>query len=101
MRRAGKDACRSAIFRMLKDLHVHGRESRYVEHLFGSVYELKPRARGREAGGARAYIVRIVGGRFALCRAECKHDTDADRAMLGWVARWVRALEERGDELID
>ncbi len=62
-----------AIGKMLKDLLLHGTESRYLNGITGyPILELKTRSRGGETGGARVYLYRADDEEFHVCAAEIK-----------------------------
>lgn len=83
MRAAGQRAAVTAIIRMVRDLKVSGRESRYALPLKGlPLWELKTRSRGGEKGGARVYFFWRVDGIPVLCGAEVKDDDEASRHLL-------------------
>jgi hypothetical protein len=78
LNRKGQNKCVTAMIRMIADLREKGNESRYLKHLGGSLYELKTRT---PVGGARVYFF-IADGVAVLCRAECKKENAASKALL-------------------
>ncbi len=82
LKRSGHHECIQQMVRMVADLKNFGTESRFFKGLGGPLVELKARSRGGDKGGARIYLFRGVGNTFFLCRAECKHDNQADAILL-------------------
>ena len=82
LRRTGHHECIQQIIRMVVDLKTYGTDSRFFKGLGGPLSELKSRARGGDKGGARVYLFRGLNDTFFLCRAECKHENEADAVLL-------------------
>ena len=82
LRRTGHHECILQMIRMVNDLKTHGVDSRFFKGLGGPLVELKSRARGGDKGGARIYLFRGANDTFFLCRAECKHENNADAVLL-------------------
>jgi hypothetical protein len=78
LNRKGQNKCVTAMIRMIADLREHGKKSRYVKHLGGSLFELKTRT---PVGGARVYFF-IASSTAVLCRAECKKENAASKTLL-------------------
>ena len=73
-----------------RDLRQNGRDSRYVKHIRGPIYELKTRT---PQGGARVYFFRTNTESFMLVRAEVKREINADTTILDDVAEIIHAFE--------
>ena len=62
-----------AIIEMLEDLHLFGRDSRYVRKMKTPlVWELKTQSRGGVKGGARVYFFVDQDEQIIVVNAECK-----------------------------
>lgn len=68
---------------MIADLQQHGRQSRYLKHEAGPVWELKTRT---PEGGMRIYVAQLTDTVWGLGRAECKDNDAASDDLLDWVA---------------
>jgi hypothetical protein len=79
---------------MIADLRAHGNESCYLKHLGGSLYELKTRT---PVGGARVYFF-IASGVAVLCRAECKKENAASKALLLDTVNFMNEYSEGDDD---
>ena len=62
--------------------------------LGGPLVELKSRSRGGDKGGARIYLFRGLNDTFFLCRAECKHEAQADAVLLADTAEIASAYRD-------
>ena len=82
---------------MTRDLRQNGKDSRYVKHLGGPIYELKTRT---PQGGARVYFFRSQTESFVLARAEVKRENNADDTILADVAEIIEAFENGNLNLI-
>lgn len=82
LKHTGHHECVAQIIRMIGDLKENGLDSRFFKAFGGPVAELKSRSRGGDKGGARVYLFRGPEDTFFLCRAECKHENDADAVLL-------------------
>ncbi len=70
---AGKQRGVSMMIKMLSDLHVQGRNSRYLVKLESSpIWELKSTSRGGEVGGARIYLFLVEGDGAGIVNCEIK-----------------------------
>jgi hypothetical protein len=73
----GKNEAVSVMIGMLRELHVNGRECRFLKPLQGyPLCELKPRIRGGQKGGARVYLWIVDDGAAGIVNCEVK-DNDA------------------------
>lgn len=82
---------------MMDDLLENRRESRYVKHLMGPLYELKTRTGD---GGARVYFFRLNKDSFVLVRAEVKKENEATETLLSDVLDVIEAVKEEKDVLV-
>ena len=98
LKRSGHHHCIGQMVRMVADLKNFGIDSRFCKGLGGPLLELKTRSRGGDKGGARIYSFRGVQDTFFLCRAECKHDNQADAILLADTAEIATAY--RNGQLI-
>ncbi len=87
----GKIKCLNKMIEMTSDLYLYGLDSRYVKHLFSSVFELKSRT---VDGGARVYFIATENQEFVLTRAECKKQDTASIDLLNDTADILVALEQ-------
>lgn len=94
---AGKNRSVSRMIAMMNDLRSNGRESRYVKHLMGPLFELKTRT---PDGGARVYFFRLNEDSFVLVRAEVKKENEATEGLLSDVLDVIEAVKEEKDVLI-
>lgn len=77
LNRNGRNAAVSMMIRMLRDLHVNGRECQFIKPLTGyPLQELKSNARGGERGGARVYFWLLEDDAAGVVNCEVK-DNDA------------------------
>jgi phage-related protein len=81
---------------MVRDLQHSGRNSRFVKHLGGAVYELKTRT---PQGGARVYFFQTDEHEFVLTRSEVKLENQASLRLLEDTAEIIEALEQGKDIL--
>ena len=93
----GKNLSVSRMITMINDLRAHGRESRYVKHLGGPLFELKTRTR---EGGVRVYFFRLNEDSFVLVRAEVKKENEATEALLSDILDVIEAVKQGKDILI-
>jgi phage-related protein len=93
----GKNLSVSRMIAMIDDLRKHGRESRYVKHLGGPLFELKTRTRD---GGARVYFFRLNEDSFVLVHAEVKKENEATETLLSDVLDVIEAVKQEKDILI-
>lgn len=93
--RHGQQECVNKMVAMVADLHFYGIGSRYLKWFAGGVGELKSRTR---VGGARVYLFRVGEDEFALTRAECKDESEADEQLVDWTFE-VAALFRQGIEV--
>jgi phage-related protein len=82
---------------MMDDLRQNGRESRYVKHLGGPLFELKTRT---SDGGARVYFFRLNEDCFVLVRAEVKKENEASEPLLSDVLDVIEAVQKEKDVLV-
>jgi phage-related protein len=94
---SGKSRSVSRMIGMMNDLRENGRESRYVKHLSGPLYELKTRTRD---GGARVYFFRLNEDSFVLVRAEVKKENEATESLLSDVLDVIEAIQQKKDVLV-
>jgi hypothetical protein len=79
----GRNDAVSTMIGMLKDLHQHGRESRYLEKLKKlPLFELKSASRGGEKGGSRIYLFFLANGDAGIVNCEVKAGHAPDPAKL-------------------
>lgn len=84
----------STMISMLADLHRHGRDSRYLEKLNGfPACELKPTARGGEAGGSRVYLFLLENGEAGIVNCEIKDGTTTSKQKLSTVLQVIQAYK--------
>jgi hypothetical protein len=96
LRKQGKRQAVSVIIAMVRDLRQHGRASRYLVSLKGSpIYELKPKARGGEKGGARVYLFLTEHDEAGLVTCEVKDAVEPDPIKLKLTAE-VAVAHKRG-----
>lgn len=81
---------------MVADLSNTGADSRFIKWFAGGVGELKSRTR---VGGARVYFFRVAEDDFAISRAECKKESQADERLIDWTFE-VAALHSREIEVL-
>lgn len=93
----GKNISVSRIIAMMDDLREHGRDSRYVKHLGGPLYELKTRT---PEGGARVYFFRLNEDSYVLIRAEVKKENKATETLLSDVLDVIEAVKLERDILV-
>jgi phage-related protein len=93
----GKSRSVSRMIAMMDDLRENGRESRYVKHLGGPLYELKTRT---PDGGARVYFFRLNEDSFVLVRAEVKKENEATESLLSDVLDVIEAVQQKKDVLV-
>lgn len=91
LKHSGHHDCIGQMIRMVADLKNFGTDSRFYKGLGGPLVELKSRSRGGDKGGARIYLFRGIENTFFLCRAECKHDNQADAILLADTAEIATA----------
>jgi phage-related protein len=93
----GKNRSVSRMIAMIDDLREKGRESRYVKHLMGPLFELKTRT---PDGGARVYFFRLNKDSFVLVHAEVKKENKATETLLSDVIDVIKAVKEEKDVLV-
>lgn len=93
----GKNRSVSRIIAMMDDLRANGRESRYVKHLMGPLFELKTRT---PDGGARVYFFRLNKDSFVLVRAEVKKENEATETLLSDVLDVINAVKKENDVFV-
>jgi phage-related protein len=93
----GKNRSVTRIIAMMDDLRENGRESRYVKHLGGPLFELKTRT---SDGGARVYFFRLNEDSFVLVRAEVKKENEATETLLTDVLDVIEAVKEKKNVLV-
>jgi len=78
---AGRVAAVETMIGMLRDLHDHGRTSRYLRNMTGTpVWELKSQSRGGEKGGSRIYLFLTAQDEAGIVNCEVKDDKTCQRA---------------------
>jgi hypothetical protein len=97
LRKEGKDKCAEKIIRMIEDLRLNGLECRYIKTLKDSaIFELKDRT---PDGGARVYCFRVSKDDFAIGRAECKKENEANSQLIQWTQDVIIAWQQ-GHEVL-
>ena len=97
LRKQGQDKCFDKIIRMIEDLRLNGLNCRYIKAFKdSSIFELKDRT---PDGGARVYCFRISKSDFAIARAECKKENDADIGLIKWTEEVIKAWQQ-GHEVL-
>jgi hypothetical protein len=94
LKHSGHHDCIGQMIRMVADLKKFGTDSRFYKGLGGPLVELKTRSRGGDKGGARIYLFRGIENTFFLCRAECKHNNQADAILLSDVVKIATAYRK-------
>lgn len=84
------------MIKMVADLNNTSVDSRLIKWFVGVVGELKSRTR---VGGARVYFFRVGHDDFAISRAECKNESEADQRLIDWTFE-VAALHSREIEVL-
>jgi hypothetical protein len=88
----GKVEAVHAMITMLSDLHVHGRNSRYLRNLAGTpLWELKTQSRGGVKGGSRVYLFVTQYDEAGIVNCEVKDEDGASMQKLKLVLQVLRA----------
>jgi len=88
----GKVEAVHAMITMLSDLHVHGRNSRYLRNLAGTpLWELKTQSRGGVKGGSRVYLFVTQYDEAGIVNCEVKDEDGASTQKLKLVLQVLRA----------